>query len=657
MKAFLHSKAKPWRQSSMGRTDIFAGLWRPVVGLWLFVAAGTVFAESRIINLEVDATGTPRNILHSRLQIPVEAGSLTLLYPKWIPGDHAPTGPITDLVGLEAIAAGRRVAWQRDSDEMYEFHLEVPAGATVLEVALDYLLPSDSADRFGNASSSAQLVDVDWNRLLLYPKGPKASEIQFATSLRLPEGWKFGTALPTAGQSGGEIHFAPVSLETLVDSPLIAGRHFKTVDLTLGSAMPHLMHMVAENPGLLEMKLSQRAAFSKLVTESESLFGAHHYRSYHFLLTLSDHVAHYGLEHHESSDDRTSETYFTDDESWKLDGNLLPHELVHSWNGKYRRPIGLATPTFQEPMKGDLLWVYEGLTEYLGDVLAARSGIWTQGTFREEMANNAAMLEHRPGRNWRSLADTSVSAQLLYFAREGGKARRRDIDFYPEGALIWLEADVVIRKQSQGKLGLDDFCKKFCGAPSSPPQVVPYTYDDLILALNDVVPYDWRAFFQKRVFDINPHAPLGGIEGAGWRLAYASEEPELLKAKERSKKITDLSYSLGFIVNNDGNVVDVVPNSPAGRAEVGPDMKLVGVNGRRWSAETLRGLVAGTKTNSAPIELLVENTDLLKTCKVAYREGEKYPVLERDPRKTDLLSEILKPSPSASTASANRGSP
>jgi predicted metalloprotease with PDZ domain len=404
------------------------------------------------------------------------------------------------------------------------------------------------------------------------------------------------------------------------------------------------------------MKPEDIRHFAHLVKEENALFGAHHYRDYHFLLTLSDRVAHFGLEHHESSDNRQGENYLTDAGARQTLPDLLPHEMVHSWNGKYRRPAGMATPDYQQPMLDELLWDYEGLTDYLGKVLAARSGLQTNEDFRETFALVAAVLDHRAGRSWRPLADSTVAAQLLYYAPSTGTAWRRGTDFYPEGDLIWLEADTLIRQQTKGKRSLDDFCKKFYGGPAErdgPPKVIPYTYDDVVKALNEIAPYDWRGFFQQRVYEINPRAPLGGIENAGWRLVYTNELPALLKAREGQRKYTDLSFSLGLSLGADGGINDVLPGTPAALAGIGPAMKLVAVNGRAWTADNLRTAVKTATTNSAPIELLVENGDFFNNYRLDYHGGEKYPCLERDTNRPDLLAEIIRPlTPEPSTNSA-----
>ena len=619
----------------------------------LFLAT-SAFPQIAPIKLEVDATDAPRKILHARLRIPAKPGKLTLQYPKWLPGEHSPTGPITDLVGLKMSAGGKPVPWQRDADDMFAFHLDVPAGADAVEVSLDFLLPPSSGIFSSGASSTAQLVDLSWNYVMLYPKDVQAGALKFAATLRLPEGWKFGTALPLVRESAGGLEFSPVSLETLVDSPLIAGAHFRTINLTPGTKPSHSLHIAADSAAALEMKPEDGRHFSHLVAETGALFGARHYRDYHFLLTLSDHVAHFGLEHHESSDNRQPEKYLTDPDSLKLMALLLPHEMTHSWNGKYRRPAGLATPDFHQPMKGELLWVYEGLTDYLGIVLATRCGLWTNQNFQERLAMNAAMLDHQGGRSWRPLADTTIAAQLLYFARAEGLAWRRSVDFYPEGDLIWLEADVLIRQKTQGRRSLDDFCKKFHGGESGAPKVVPYTLEDVVAALNGIAPHDWREFFQTRVYAANPRAPLGGIEGSGWRLVYKDTLPDMLKTLEAAEKFTDLSFSLGLKIKEDGAIIDVIPGSPADKAGVGASMKLVAVNGRHWKPEFLRAALKSAQSDATAVELLVENEEYFKTFKLDYHNGEKYPHLERDATKPDLLSEILKPLTLAPSASAEK---
>src|SRR5712675_1651424 len=365
------------------------------------------------VTISVDATTAPRKIFHATLKIPAAAGDLTLYYPKWIPGEHAPDGPVVDLAGLKFSAGGQTLKWRRDLLDGFTIHVEVPAGVTDVDAELDFLSPATFEAGFSAGSSATdKMAVISWNQVLLYPKGWKSDDINYTASLKLPEGWKFGTPLPVTNQSGNEIHFATVSLTTLVDSPVIAGEFLKVVPLAQDPLTE--MDIAADSAAALDAPQEVWDHYKNLVDQTNKLFGAHHYRDYHFLLSLSDHVAHFGLEHHESDDSRINERGLVDDTARKVEAGLLPHEYVHSWNGKYRRPAGLATPDYQQPMQDDLLWVYEGLTTYLGTVLAARSGLWTAEQAREHLAYIAGVLDHRPGRTWRPLADTAVAAQLLY---------------------------------------------------------------------------------------------------------------------------------------------------------------------------------------------------------------------------------------------------
>jgi predicted metalloprotease with PDZ domain len=614
-----------------------------------FANAITV-AQSQVpvpITVDVDATEAPRRILHATLIIPVaKAGPLTLLYPKWIPGEHGPTGPITDLTGLKIMAGGRRVPWRRDDVEMYAFHVDVPEGVSSLEVSLDFLLPVTIEGFSSAASATANLVVLSWNQVLLYPEGFASDALSYIVSLRLPSGWRFGTALPLARNSYGvsdRIKFEQVSLTTLVDSPVIAGSHFRTVKLTESTAPSFQIDMVSDSEAALQMSDDQIAEYRQLVLETNALFGAHHYEHYHFLYTLSDYVAHFGLEHHESSDDRVAERTLLDESLKRASADLLPHEFVHSWNGKYRRPAGLATPDYEQPMKGELLWVYEGLTEYLGSILSARSGLRSSEDYREHLAAIASYLDRYPGRTWRPLIDTTIAAQLLYSAPPSWSAWRRGVDFYDEGELIWLEADTLIRQQTKGTRSLDDFCKKFHGPPNTGPILKPYTFDDVVNTMNEVAPYDWRGFFTSRLTSVEPHAPLGGIVSGGWRLIYNDEQSDFQTAMEAVNKNIDLSYSLGMRLSEDGGIVDVLPGTPAYLVGLGPGMRIVAVNGRTYDLERLRDALREGKTSSSPLELTVDNAESLKTYRINYHGGNRFPHLERDSSRPDLLQEIIKP--------------
>jgi predicted metalloprotease with PDZ domain len=593
------------------------------------------------VSIAVDATMAPRKIFHASLKIPATPGDLTLYYPKWIPGEHAPDGPVIDLAGLKFSAAGKTLKWRRDLLDGFTLHVEVPAGANEVSAELDFLSPAIFEGGFSAGSSAtAKLAVISWNQVLLYPKGYKSDDINYSASLKLPDGWKFGTPLPIASHSGNEIKFATVSLTTLVDSPVITGEFLKVVPLAQDP--PTEMDIAADSAAALDAPQEVWDHYKNLVEQAQKLFGAHHYRDYHFLYTLSDHVAHFGLEHHESDDSRVDERSLVDDTQRKMSASLLPHEYVHSWNGKYRRPADLTTPDYQEAMKDDLLWVYEGLTNYLGFVLSARSGLLTAEQDRDDLAITAATLDHTPGREWRNLQDTADAAPQLYFAPKAWESWRRDTDFYDEDTLNWLWADVIIRQQSKGAKTLDDFCHLFHGAPSTGPMVKTYTFDDVVNALNQVVPYDWRGFWTERLTNHGPGAPLGGIEGSGWKLIYDDNPSDMMNGRATTNRSVPAALAVGLVLNDDGNIVDTIEGMPAAKAGIGPGMKLVAVNGRRFSTEVLHDAVKATKNSSVPLELLVENTDYYKTYKIDYHGGEQYPHLVRDDSKPDLLTEILK---------------
>ena len=598
-------------------------------------------ANAPTVALSVDASNAPRKIFHASLKIPATPGDLTLYYPKWIPGEHAPDGPVVDLAGLFFRANGETLKWRRDLLDGFTIHVEVPQGVNEVDAELDFLSPATFEGGFSAGSSAtAKLAVISWNQVLLYPKGWKADEITYTASLKIPDGWKFGTPLPIASQSGNEIHFEPAPLNTLVDSPVITGEFLKVVPLA--QEPPTEMDIAADSAAALDAPQDVWDHYRSLVDQAQKLFGAHHYRDYHFLYTLSDHVAHFGLEHHESDDSRVDERALVDETSRKLSAGLLPHEYVHSWNGKYRRPADLATPDYQQPMQDDLLWVYEGLTNYLGFVLTARSGLLTADQDRDDLAITAARLDHEPGRTWRNLQDTADAAPELYFAPEAWYSWRRGTDFYPEGTLDWLWVDAIIRQQSKGKKSIDDFCHLFHGAPSTGPALKTYTFDDVVNALNQVVAYDWRGFWTERLTNHGPGAPLGGIEGSGWKLSYEENPSEMLSSSAGMYHFVPAGLVLGLNLRDDGGIADTIEGDLAAKAGIGPGMKLIAVNGRRFSPDALRDTIKAAKNSSATIDLLVENDDYYKTYKLDYHGGEMYPHLVRDDSKPDLLSEILK---------------
>ncbi len=606
-------------------------------------------AQRPAIELNVDARDVARKLLHAQMRIPASPGALTLVYPKWLPGEHGPTGPVTDVVGLRVSAGGKPVTWHHDGVDMYAIHVDVPAGADAVDIAFDFLSPTTETGFSSAASATPHLALLTWNQLLFYPMGAKSDDVTFKPSLRLPAGWKYGTSLANirdGRESPERIEFEPVSLTLLVDSPVLTGEYFRAVPLDSSERGPDQnieLDIAADSAAALAISPQLTEQLRQLVIQADALFGARHYNRYRFLLTLSDHVAHFGLEHHQSNDSRMAERALVDDKIGRLALQVLSHEYVHSWNGKYRRPTGLATPSFQEPMQGELLWVYEGLTQYLGNTLAARSGLWTPQQYRERLAKIAAELDHRPGREWRPLADTAVAAQLLYEAPREWASYRRGTDFYDEGWLIWLEADMIIRQQSQGRRSLDDFCRLFHGGASGPPTVKTYTVDDVIKTLNEVQAYDWRTFLMDRVMSTGPRAPLGGIERSGYRLVYNDTRNVYLKDREDVDDLIDTTSAIGIRAKEDGNLQDVIPGSPAFKAGLAPGMKLIAVNGRRFTFNVLRDTLLATSAAPATLTLLVETNEFFTQHSFQYGNGLQEPHLERDSSKPDLLEQNIAP--------------
>jgi predicted metalloprotease with PDZ domain len=604
-------------------------------------AAATEPAGSRPIEIHLDATQAPRRLLRAHLIIPARPGPLTLFYPKWIHGEHSPAGPIVDMAGLTLRAAGTSVPWQRDEVDLYAFHCTVPEGADAVEATLEYLAPS-SKDTFTPCAMTARLAMLHWHVVLLYPRGRPVGELRARASLTLPTGWKAGTALPVVGIRGTLTEFDTVSLETLVDSPVLCGAHFREIRLGTSGGPPHFLVAACDSAAGLEVGPELRTKYERLVAEAGALFGGHHYRSYRFLLALSDQICSDGIEHHECSDNRAPEHFLVDDiyrpyrAAW-----LLPHEYVHSWNGKYRRPQGLATADFQQPMRTRLLWVYEGLTQYLGYVLTARSGLYTPEASRANLALIGDWAANQAGRSWRPLEDTAVAAPHLYGARDDWAARRRGVDFYDEGALLWLDVDTLLRSKSGGRKSVDDFCREFFGG-DGPPEVKTYTLEDIVQALDRVVAHSWKAHLQRRLRAMGADPPLDGLARSGWRLRYRSEPGEMFQARQDEDDSVDLSSSIGLLLQDDGTVADVVPNKAADRARIGPGMKLLAVNGRRWTAERLREAIAATR-RGGKLELLLENGDFFETHAMEYTAGARFPELTRDHARPDLLSDIFRP--------------
>lgn len=600
----------------------------------LLILTGVSAAWAQTVTLNVDATDAARGLVHTQLRIPVKPGPLTLFYPKWIPGEHSPDGPINNMVGLKLTANGKSIPWRRDDVEMFAFRCDVPHGVSTLEVTFD-----DAASP--GTTSSARLARIKWNRLLVYPQGINSDAIKVTASLKLPTGWEFASALQPAKENNNELQFKEVSLTELVDSPAIIGAHFRKFPLTaVGTA--NEVDTMADTTAALEIKPETLAGLKKMDREAFWLFGTRHYRSYKFLLTLSDHGGSEGLEHHESSEDGVGEKAFSDELQLLDFAELMGHEYVHSWNGKFRRPAGLATPDFEQPMRSDLLWVYEGLTQYLGKVLSARSGLWSEDNFRDAMAAVAAQLENQSGREWRPLVDTATAVQFTYGGDRAWSNYRRGADYYDEGSLVWLDVDVTLRARSKGKLSLDDFCQRFHGGPEKVPTVKTYTFDDVVNTLNEVMPYDWRSFLYARVNAVSPHAPLDGITEGGWKLVYTDKPNTHIRVADQARKSIDLSFSLGMLLKDDGTVMDVNPNLASFKAGLAPGMKIVSVNGRAWSSEVLADALVSAKDSAETIEVVVEHGSFNETYKLDYHGGPRYPHLERDNTKADLIEGVIK---------------
>ncbi len=605
----------------------------------------TTLASAQVppVELSVDATDAPRRLVHATMVFPVKPGDLTLLYPQWIPGEHGPTGPISDLVGIRITSGNTTIPWQRDAVNMFAFHVTIPAAVEKITVKIDFITPADTGGFSSGSSATSEMAVLNWNQFLLYPAGTPTDKLNYRANLKVPHGWRYGTALPIANESGDSIQFQPSSLTTLIDSPVLSGAHFRTIDLNPGGEPKHYLHLGSDSDAALEISPAEVEHYKKLVQETGALFGARHYRDYHFLLSLSDHVAHFGLEHHESSDDRVAERFLVDDTIRRSYTALLPHEMTHSWNGKYRRPAGLATPDYEQPMKGELLWVYEGLTNYLGEVLSPRSGLSTPELYRDDLAHTAATLDNKQGRRWRPLQDTATAAQILYGSRPDYADYRRSTDYYEEGTLIWLDADVLIRQKTNGAKSLNDFCRLFYGGPSGTPEVKPYTFEDVVAALNTVFPYDWKSFLRTRLDSTNEHAPLGGVVSGGWKLVYTDTPGQLWKDRETATKSTNVSFSLGMTVKEDGTIADVRIGGPMQKAGVAPAVKLIAVNSRAYNPSVLHDAIAKAAKDAAPIEMLIRDGEEFKTFRVDYHAGERYPHLERDATKPDLLSAIITP--------------
>ncbi|MGC9158374.1 MAG: M61 family metallopeptidase [Terracidiphilus sp.] len=604
------------------------------------------------IKLVVDLRDTVDRVEKVREKIPVVPGSreMVLLYPEWIPGDHEPSGPIKCLAGIVTAVDGKRVQWVRDPVNMYAFHVPLGAGARTVDLDFDYLSPIKPGA--GRIEMSDALADLEWNEVLMYPAGYFSRDLRFDATLKLPGGWQYATALETASSHGGSIRFEQTPLNTLIDSPLYAGLYSERFDLSPTPADTVHLNVFADTAAELKMTPEEIEEEKKLAVEADKLFGSHHYKHYDFLFLLSDKVGGIGLEHHQSSEDGEPANYLTGWADGIFDRDLLAHEYTHSWNGKFRRPADLWTPNFNVPMRDDLLWVYEGMTEYWGHVLTARAGLRTPAETRDILAYLAADLVLSPGRGWRPLIDTTNQPIISERTPVSWVSYQRAEDYYMEGMLIWLDADTKIRELTGDKKSLDDFCRRFFGVYNGSFITDTYTLDDVVAALNALAPYDWKGFLEKRVYGLSREVPLDGFTRGGYRLVYTDRPTEWMVKEGAAMGFADFSTSLGFAVGSfDGHgpanaISDVWWGSPAFKAGITPAMRIVSVNGTAYNAQVLSNAILAAETEKKPIQLQFRQGNQYKTFALDYYGGLRFPSLERVAGTPDLLDEILAPSKS-----------
>jgi predicted metalloprotease with PDZ domain len=628
---------------------------RALSSLALFAASSTLLPvavagqpASSAERIAVDATDAGRKIFHVVVTMPATPGPFTFVYPKWIPGYHGPVGPIEDVIDMHVRAAGATLDWRRDLVDTYAVHTTVPSGANTVDVSFD-VVGADSKNGQIHPLSTTELAILEYSNFALYPAGATAEGTPVDATLTLPHGWTFGTALPIASRNGDTIVFARASLYTVVDSPIVAGAHEKAFPLGENEELD----VSADSAAALAIDPRYLTGMKHLVAEAPALYGGRHYRDYHFLLTLSDPIGYEGIEHHESSDDRAVERYALDDKIYRTGADLLPHEYSHSWNGKYRRPADLATPDYQAPELTDLLWVYEGLNQYNGEKLATRSRINSFSDELDRLAITAASMDVESGRRWRPIRDTADGAPFLYVAPDAFYEQRRSADdFYAEGDLIWLDADVTIRRLTHGAKSLDDFCKLWGNGSDtrSVPSVKPYVEADVIALLQRVAPYDWATFFKNRIDDISVRAPLGGIENGGYRLTYTDKPTTIESLEDEQRHQIDALYSLGVTIASggdtgadDGTIRNVLTGSPADVAGITAGTRIIAIDGRKFSSDVLHDALTAHKGGREPLRLIVANDDRYTTVDIVVSTGERFPHLVRDPAHADELVKIYEP--------------
>jgi predicted metalloprotease with PDZ domain len=603
----------------------------------------SALAADLMLKVDVDARDLPRKLIHTRVSIPCDPGPVAIWYPKWIPGTHAASGPIDTVGGLRVeTSEGRVIPWLRDPDELFKANCTVPEGIHEIRVHLDTICNAPAVAAGGYLSYGNNSVGIiNWPTCLIYPDGVPARETLVKLSLRLPERWKHASALTVCEEKEGTVVFSPLSLARLADTPLIAGEFLRTIPLDTGSYPPAFLHLTSESPAALELGADVVSLYSRMVREAGALFETCHYSDFHFLVTCSDELGHLGLEHLSSSLNGVRERDLIDAPNRRgWIANLIPHEYVHSWCGKYRRPVGQCTANFHTPERTSLLWVYEGLTEYLGELLMVRSGLVSPKDYVQTLTGTISGLMLRTGRKWRSLEDTAVSSSFLRANSPNWNELRRDQDYYFEGALLWLEADAMIREKTKGARSLDDFCRKFLGKNAAPGDVVPYDVPEIVKLLEETAEWDWNAFLSRRVSQPLDSLPLDVVGRIGYRIQYGPKPQELQSGRGRPG--LSAQHSLGLTFSLDGHITDVVPGMPGDRAKLAPGMKVMGINGRLFSPQRLNDALAESVTRRK-IDLLVLESDRFRTIVLDYADGPKFLQLVRDPAKHDLLAQILRP--------------
>jgi predicted metalloprotease with PDZ domain len=589
--------------------------------------------------LVLDAREVGRGLMTATMRIPVRPGKFTFVYPEWVPGEHGPTGPIQNVSQIQVSADGKPIAWHRDRVDMYAFHVDVPRGVHSLDVQFTALVNSP-----GDQMSTSNLAIINWNRVLFYQADTNSHEVWLEPSIILPEGWSYGTALPGAQQHGQRVDFAQVPLNVLVDSPLDCGRYSKHMELWRQGSASQMLDIFADRPQDLDIPAKVIAEYRRMAPEALALYGSRHWSNYHSLLVLSNEIGFQGIEHHQSSDNRAPDDFMTDPKQQLAEGDLLTHEFSHSWNGKYRRPRDLTTLNFQIPMRTDLLWVYEGMNQYLGDLLSFRTGIRKPDLYPQYLAYLYARMASEPGRKTDALVDTTTAAPYLYEVQGAYPSIRRTADdFYTEGELLWLDVDSIIREKTGGRKSLDTFLHLYSAPAVTGPITKTYTRADIERLLNDVVPYDWHAFFQKRVYDVSPRPPTGELARSGWRLVFTSAPNPFVVASEALRHFNDQWYSYGVTVSANGTVGDVREGSPAWQAGMAPGMKIVAVDGQAYTSEVLKYASEQAEHAAAPTAFLVQQDGWFRTLEVSYHDGPRYPHLARIAGKPDMLAKIMAP--------------